>query len=143
VSQYQKGKTDLDFTEAKDSEWQGHQLDHMQVCNSLQTDNHASTPPLKFFTGRMPFLPPNQLRQGTEETDTVRHTTVIYSNFHGKLFGGFGFWVLEVLVEICPLPLLWLLAFTTTCTTIQATIILGTFKSLVPRLTYSVSSPGL
>ena len=31
----------------------------MQVCTSLQTDNHASTPPLSFFTGRMPFLPPN------------------------------------------------------------------------------------
>ena len=38
----------------------------MQVCISLQTDNHASTPPLKFFTGRMPFLPPNQQRQNTE-----------------------------------------------------------------------------
>ena len=58
--------SDLDFTEARDSEWQWHQLDHMQVCISLQTDNHASTPPLKFFTGRMPFLPPNQQRQSTE-----------------------------------------------------------------------------
>jgi len=38
----------------------------MQVCISLQTDNHASTPPLSFFTGRMPFLPPNQQRQSTE-----------------------------------------------------------------------------
>jgi len=38
----------------------------MQVCISLQIDNHASTPPLKFFTGRMPFLPPNQQRQSTE-----------------------------------------------------------------------------
>jgi len=38
----------------------------MQVCTSLQTDNHASTPPLSFFTGRMPFLPPNQQRQSTE-----------------------------------------------------------------------------
>jgi len=38
----------------------------MQVCTSLQTDNHASTPPLNFFTGRMPFLPPNQQRQSTE-----------------------------------------------------------------------------
>jgi len=56
VSRYQKGKTNLDFTEARDSEWQWHQLGHMQVCNSLQTDNHASTPPLSFFTGRMPFL---------------------------------------------------------------------------------------
>jgi len=41
VSQYHKGKTNLDFTEARDSEWQWYQLGHMQVCNSLQTDNHA------------------------------------------------------------------------------------------------------
>jgi len=40
VSQYQKGKINLDFTEARDSEWQWHQ----QVCTSLQADNHASTP---------------------------------------------------------------------------------------------------
>jgi len=66
VSQYQKGKTDLDFTEARDSEWQWHQLGHMQVCTLLQTDNHASTSPLCFFTGRMPFLQPNQQRQSTE-----------------------------------------------------------------------------
>ena len=49
VSQYQKGKTNLDFTEARDSEWQWHQLGHIQVCTSLQTDNHASTPPLQVF----------------------------------------------------------------------------------------------
>ena len=67
VRQYQKGETNLDFTEARDSEWQWHQLGHMQVCTSLQTDNHASTPPL-FFTGRMPFLPPNQQRQSIEGT---------------------------------------------------------------------------
>jgi len=40
----------------------------MQVCTLLQTDSHASTPPLSFFTGRMPFLPPNQQRQSTEGT---------------------------------------------------------------------------
>ena len=39
---------------------------YMQVCTSLQTDNHASTPPLSFFTGRVPLLPPNQQRQSTE-----------------------------------------------------------------------------
>ena len=33
---------------------------------SLQKDNHATTPPLSFFTGRMPFLPPNQQHQSTE-----------------------------------------------------------------------------
>jgi len=67
VSRYHKGKTNLDFTEARGSEWQWHQLGHMQVCASLQTDNHPSTPPLSFFTGRMPFLPPNQQSQSTEE----------------------------------------------------------------------------
>ena len=70
VSRYQKGKTNLDFTEARDSEWQWHQLGHMQVCTSLQTDNHASTPPLKCFTGRMPFLSPNQQRQSSEGTNS-------------------------------------------------------------------------
>jgi len=72
VSRYQKGKTNLDFTEAGDSEWQWHQLEHMQVCTSLQTDNQASTPPLSFFTDRMPFLPPNQQRQSTEGTSVHR-----------------------------------------------------------------------
>ena len=40
LGRYQKGKTKLDFTEARDSEWQW-----------------------------MPFLPPNQQRQSTEGTD--------------------------------------------------------------------------
>jgi len=71
VSRYQKGKTNLDFTEARDSEWQWHQLGYMQVCTLLQTDNHASNPPLSFFTGRMPFLLPNQQRQSTEGTNRV------------------------------------------------------------------------
>jgi len=32
VSRYQKGKTNLDFTKARDSEWQWHQLGHTKVC---------------------------------------------------------------------------------------------------------------
>jgi len=40
----------MDFIEATDSEWQWHQLGHTQtVSTSLQTDNHASTPPLSFY----------------------------------------------------------------------------------------------
>ena len=46
VSRYQKGKTNL--------VWQWHQLGHMQVCTSLQTDNHASTPPLCFLQAGCP-----------------------------------------------------------------------------------------
>ena len=58
VSRYQKGKTNLDFTEARDSEWQWHQLDHMQVCTLLQTNNHTSTPPLCFLQAGCPFCRP-------------------------------------------------------------------------------------
>jgi len=72
VSQYQKGKTNLDFTEARDSEWQWNPLGRMQVCTSLQTDNHASTPTAQFFTGRMPFLLPNQQYQSTEGTTVTK-----------------------------------------------------------------------
>jgi len=41
VSRYQKGKTNLDFTEARVSEWQWHQLGHMQIYTSLQTTTPA------------------------------------------------------------------------------------------------------
>ena len=58
VSRYQKGKTNLDFTEARDSEWQWHQLGHMQVCTSLQTDNHTSTQPFSFLQARCPSCRP-------------------------------------------------------------------------------------
>jgi len=68
VSRDQKGKTNLDFTEARDREWQWHQLGHMQVSTSLQADNHAntslqtnnhaSTPPLSFLQAGFPAAQP-------------------------------------------------------------------------------------
>jgi len=58
VSQYQKGKTNLGFTGARDSEWQWHQLGCMQVCTSLQTDNHDSTPPVSFLQAGCPSCRP-------------------------------------------------------------------------------------
>jgi len=58
VSWYQKGKTNLDFTEARDSKWQWHHLGRVQVCTSLQTDNHASTPPLSFLQAGCPSCRP-------------------------------------------------------------------------------------
>jgi len=38
VSRYQKGKTNLDFTEARDSEWQWHQLGHPYASLHLTPD---------------------------------------------------------------------------------------------------------
>jgi len=66
VGRYQKGKTNLDFTEARDSEWQRHQLG---ICRSAPRSRQINTPAPHhsvFFTDRMPFLPPNQQCQSTE-----------------------------------------------------------------------------
>ena len=66
VGRYQKDKPFWIFLKQEMMGWQWHQLNHMQIfCTSLQTDNHTSTSSLHIFTGRMPFLPPNQLRQST------------------------------------------------------------------------------
>jgi len=71
VSRYQKGKTNLDFTEARDSEWQWHQLGQMQVCTSLQTDNHASTPPLSFLQAVCPSCCPSNSVKALKECINV------------------------------------------------------------------------
>jgi len=58
VSRYQKGKINRDFSEPRDSEWQWHQLGHMQVCTSLQTENRASTSPLSCLLAWCPSCCP-------------------------------------------------------------------------------------
>ena len=62
VSGQQKGRTILDFNKAR-------QLDHMEtICTLLQIDNHARTSSLKFFTGRMLLMTPDQQSQRIEGT---------------------------------------------------------------------------
>jgi len=74
VSRYQKGKTNLDFTEARDSEWQWHQPGHMQVCTSLQTNIHASTPPLSFYTpDALPAAQPTASKHFALATRNILH----------------------------------------------------------------------
>jgi len=62
VSRYQKGNTNLDFTEASGSgiSW--------AVCKSAPRSRQITTPAPhhSIFTGRLPFLPHNQQRQSTE-----------------------------------------------------------------------------
>jgi len=86
VNQYQKGKTNLDVTEARDSEWQWHQLEHMQVCTSLQTDNHASTPPLSFLQAGCPSCRPTNSVKALKAKSTVKTTAnnSLASAVHGK-----------------------------------------------------------
>ena len=68
VNRYQKGKTNLDFTEARESEWQWNPLGRMQVCISLQTDNHTSTPPISFLQAGCPSCrPTNSVKANGEK----------------------------------------------------------------------------
>ena len=51
VSRYQKGKTNLDFTEARDSEWQWHQLNHMVqlFCRTYGRDRQTDTQTILYW----------------------------------------------------------------------------------------------
>jgi len=69
VSRYQKGKTrqvetNLDLLEQEIVSGSGICWAICKVCTSSQTTTQHPT--TQFFTGRMPFLPPNQQRQSTE-----------------------------------------------------------------------------
>jgi len=50
------------------NEW--HQLGHMQVCTSLQIDNHASTPPLRFLQAGCSSCRPTNSVKALKETST-------------------------------------------------------------------------
>ena len=101
MSRYQKGKTNLDYTEARDSEWQWHQLGHMQVCTSLESDNHASTPPISFLQAGCPSCRPTNRRHsvvllrgrcqpmtGQLATRHIGNTPVKNTERGGNLFHG-------------------------------------------------------
>ena len=89
VSRYQKGKTrkgktNLDLLEQEIVTGSGI---CWAICKSAphptQPRQHPTT---QFFTGRMPFLPPNQQRQSTEGEST---RTI---NINGNLFFNYNYW---------------------------------------------------
>jgi len=88
VSHYQKGKTNLDFTEARDSERQWYQLGHMQVCTLLQTDNHASTLPLCFLQAGCPSCCPTNSVKALKATDAkkAKNLSLFFFLFFVTLF---------------------------------------------------------
>jgi len=62
--------------------WQWHQLDHMQIVfTSLQTYNHASTSSLKFFTGWMLFLRPDNSVKALKAATTAAAATCQYQKY--------------------------------------------------------------
>jgi len=63
VSRYQKGKTILDFTEARGSEWQWHQLGHMQsASHSRQITMPYPTAQLFLWAGCPYCCPTNSVK---------------------------------------------------------------------------------
>ena len=72
VIRHQKGKPFWILPEQEMMWWQWHQMDHMQIiCTSLQTDNHASTSPLKFLQARCPSCrPTNSIKALLDEQCT-------------------------------------------------------------------------
>jgi len=78
MSRYQKGKTNLDYTEARDSKWQWHQLGHMQVCPLLQTDNHTITPPLSFLQAGCPSCCPTDSAKALKATNVFIQTHISF-----------------------------------------------------------------
>ena len=89
ASHYQKGKTSLDFTEARNSEWQWHQLDHMQVCTLPQTDNHASTQPLSFLQARcLSCCQTNSVKALKAKSSFTNNSVKILSSVHNSFTAG-------------------------------------------------------
>ena len=105
VSRYQKGKTrkvktNLDLLEQEIVSGSG-------ICWAIckpaphprQPRQHPTT---QFFTGRMPFLPPNQQRQSTEDTFNIQNNTLM------PVIGNFGhFWLSDQHADGC----IWLASY--------------------------------
>ena len=69
VSQYQKRKTKQETVSGSGISW--------AICQSAPCSRQITmpTPHHSVFTGRMPFLPPNQQRQSTEGTNLLLQLT--------------------------------------------------------------------
>ena len=87
VSQYQKGRINLDFTEARDSEWQWHQLGRMQVCTLHQTYNHVSTPALSFLQAGCPSChPTNSVKACLSVTQHTNTNCALFVRLYNSFF---------------------------------------------------------
>jgi len=85
VSWYQKGKTNLDFTEARDIEWQWHQLGHMQsaYCSRQIT---TPTPHHSIFlqAGCPSCRPTNSVKALKEQLAPILMTLKVFCLFEAS-----------------------------------------------------------
>jgi len=80
VSRYQQNKTNLDSTEARDSEWKRHQLGHMQVCPphsrqiTTKAPHHSVFYRLDAFPAAQPTAQSNEDSNSNTVTSEMRNT---------------------------------------------------------------------
>ena len=111
LSRYQKGKTNRDFAEARDSEWQWHQLGYMQVCTLLQTDNHSSIPALSFLQAGCPSCRPTNSVKALKAFKALKvqliplhpKTPLSLASFKSRLVLPFWYRLTQVVLEKRPL----------------------------------------
>ena len=66
----------------RDGEWQWYQLGYMQLCTSIQTDNHASTPPFSFLQAGCPSCCPTNSVKALKAS----HKPTLCQNSDGAIF---------------------------------------------------------
>jgi len=82
VSRYQKGKTNLDFTEARDSEWQWHQLGRMQYApHSRQITTPAPHHSVFYRMDALPAAQPTASKRRRQFFVTTQHRKIFVYNY--------------------------------------------------------------
>ena len=77
----------------------------MQVCTSLQTDNHASTPPLSFLQARCPSCrPTNSVKALKATTESITHKCRYQPCRQQQSAPGRGFSLIAARSRTHPLP---------------------------------------
>jgi len=61
---------------------QWYQLGHMQICTSLQTDNHASTPPLSFLQAGCPSCRPTNSIKALKGCSSAQASLYYYHHYY-------------------------------------------------------------
>ena len=114
LSRYQKGKTNLDFIEARDSEWQWHQLGRMQVCTySWQITTPA--PHHSFLQAGRPFCRPINSVKALKAQNVAKTFTLF--GFHVRIAYGYFIWPLSFVAyrEMTSERVVWLITHTQEC----------------------------
>ena len=75
-----------DFTEARDIEWQWHQLGNMQICTLLQTDKACKHPTTQFLHARCPSCHPTNSVKVLKAFDEVIGNNKVLQPYLSLLF---------------------------------------------------------